>query len=302
MVATRQYGDYSVADEATVPLQIAPLQFTLEGLLPILPQALTLWHGGLGKMLHDHFPDVFDLLYEEESAKARLYSISPPLPDLPFLNITLFGPAAAHAVAITQALIRLGARGFSSGKQIFQLRRAALMTPSGSQVYYEADSGLMDWPSVFSVTEFLKPNSDASRVRIHLLTPLMLKEGNQFLREAPEFPQLIRRLLSRVSQVCFSAGVASPFSKAQVAEWLNLAESVQLVKAILHSDRVERQSGRSGNRMTFSGFTGKLEYVGDITSFVVLLKLGEKFQLGGKTAFGFGVYRFEYADQEGAWH
>lgn len=284
------------------PLRIAPLKFSLDGVMPSLPQALTLWHGGIGKILHEHFIEVFDLLYSPRSDQARLYAITPPLPDSPELRITLFGSSVEHAVAVTQAVIRLGMQGFSGQGQRFRLSSAGLETFTGSQIFHVADSGLTSWPAAYDASDFLEQREVADYVRIQLLTPLVLKEGNRFLRDAPEFYLFIRRLLGRISQVCHAANAELPYSKDRITEWLRQAASVNLAKAVLTRVQTGRQSGRTGDRMTFTGFTGKLEYAGDLTPFLGLLKLGEKLQLGGKTAFGFGAYHFDYANREEVWH
>jgi CRISPR-associated endoribonuclease Cas6 len=285
-----------VSTQMLVPL--SPLGFLLEGKLPIFPYALTWWHGALGRVLHHHFPEVFELLYGESNDQARLYALTPPTPQNPHLKITLFGPAVEHSVAVSQALLLLGAEE----EYPFQVRRAEVETCLGNHIFYTAELGLTDWPKALPLTSWLEQKQMVSKVTIQLLTPLILKEGNEVLQDAPEFSQFIQRLLSRISQVSFSAGCAAPFSKSQIIEWIELARPVELVKAVLYNTQLERQSGRTKQRMFFSGFTGKLEYAGDITPFVGLLRLGEKFQLGGKTAFGFGAYGFEFTVQEGLWH
>ena len=274
---------------------IAPLRFTLTGHIPPRPHAFTFWHGGLGKMLNENFPDVFDLLYEAHSDRGRLYAILPPQTNDQALRVTLFGAAVEHIVAVSLALFELTRSDFSGKRAGFSIERADVETPVATGVgsYLKADGEIMHWPSAFPAIDILKQNAVAERITINLLTPLILKEGNQPLTRAPEFSLLVRRLLGRIAQICHATGSPQLFSKEDISEWLRLAESVRLTRSVLFMEESSRRSGRTGNSMVFSGFGGQLTYEGEISPFLGLLALGKKLQLGGKTAFGFGGIDFE---------
>ncbi|MFQ5903237.1 MAG: CRISPR system precrRNA processing endoribonuclease RAMP protein Cas6 [Candidatus Binatia bacterium] len=59
----------------------------------------------------------------------------------------------------------------------------------------------------------------------------------------------------------------------------------------------ERYSARQDTRMKMGGFVGKVEYQGEVSGFIPLLRLGQRIHVGKGTGFGLGRYvvsRVEY--------
>lgn len=271
-------------------LLIAPLKYTLNGNIPPVPLCYTWWHGALGKQLKMHFPETFDLLYESRSDQARLYSIQPAFPGNPVLRITLMGPAVGHAFALTQALKWAG-RSADMDRQNFSIQSAELESPDGNVLFYMDEQDLIDWPGGIPARRFMAETEEIQQITVQLLTPMILKEGNRVVETAPEFAFFFRRLLGRVAQICHAAESHPLFSKETAAHWLDAASQVRLTRAILREESMSRTSRRTHSRMTFSGLTGMLQFEGELGPFLGMLRVGQKLQMGGKTAFGFGVYK-----------
>lgn len=275
------------------------LELTLTGMFPE-GDRFNLWHGGLGRILKQDFPRVFDLLYAISSNQARGYALIPPTCQFPCLRLTLMGEIAEHAVALTQALIRLGSQGLSRGRYLFVVETAhAVATNEERFLYYRHGEGILDWPKAWSADELFKEketgHEDFSFLRLEFYTPLLLKEDNRPIDGAPHFDQVVRRLLGRVSQLAHATDSGLPYTEEKAAQWQALAATVELLDADFALERVQRRSGRTGQQMVFSGWVGTLDYAGLLSPFQGLLQLGEFVQLGGRTSFGFGAYRSHWA-------
>ena len=214
---------------------IAPLRLTLRSAgMAFAGFSGSLWHGGLGMMLERRFLPVFDLLYGGDT-ETRLYALLPPsesnLPEGSSfdLRLTLFGPATRHILACTQAIAELGDAGVGSAGG-FRLETAAVMSPDGDRPYFTAAEGLLVPPADHDLRDYLAAPPAARRVRLRLTTPLRLKEGNDLLRTAPRYEQVIHRLFGRLDQIAHALGVTPPLVKAGRSPLLEEGRAVRLVR------------------------------------------------------------------------
>lgn len=310
------FSDQNVL-QGTSGLETDEVQGETRGLLRLLPLRLMLksdtlsldffsgplWRSGLGLALKHHFPGVFDLLFATHARLGRLYALQPPFapvhPGECFeLGLTLFGDAAQHAIACTQALAQLGEMGLGERRGKYALVNARV-AGSNAAPFFDASAGLVSWPTAICPTRWLEQSvGSANLARVVLLTPLCIKDNNVPMLAPPEFTQFVRRLHGRLAQLCEAAGEASPLTRPFREAQLRLAADVRLQHSELKHEVVKRRSALSGQSMSFEGLTGSLTYRGDIAPFAGLLSLGKILQLGGKTAFGFGRIdpRFSFED------
>jgi hypothetical protein len=280
-------------------LSCVVLELTLTGMFPE-DDRFNLWHGGLGRILKQDFPRVFDLLYAISSNQARGYALIPPTYQFPCLRLTLMGEIAEYAVVLTQALIHLGTQGLSRGRYLFVVETAhAVATNEERFLYYRHGEGILGWPNAWSADELFTGEEtgreDLSFLRLEFYTPLLLKEDNRPIDRAPHFDLIVRRLLGRISQLAHAIGSGLPYAEEQAVQWQTLAATIELIGVDLTPERVQRRSGRTGQQMVFSGWVGTLDYAGLLSPFLGLLQLGGFLQLGGRTSFGFGAYRSHWA-------
>jgi len=124
-------------------------------------------------------------------------------------------------------------------------------------------------------------------ITISLLTPLRLRFDGH-ITDKIEFHVLIRNLLRRISSLSyFHCG-----EKFQV-DFKGLVERAMLVKQVasdIHWYDWKRYSTRQEEWMSLGGVTGTVSYEGDISDFMLLLKLGEYVHVGKGTSFGLGKY------------
>lgn len=274
---------------------VAPLRFVLRsGGLRFPGFSGSYWHGGFGMILQRHFPDAFARLYGGHD-QAPLYALQPAVTeDVPNgmvteLNLTLFGPATEHALACTQAIDRLGREGMDPAGR-FELVAASVRAPTGDESFYTPANGLTRPPLAQSLNAYRSAAPAASAIRMTLHTPLRIKEGNDLLRAAPNYRQLVQRLLGRLDQIAHASGTAPQLAKATRVELLDEARQVALVASDLRWLSLDRRSARTRQKMHFGGLVGTLDYTGDMMHTLPWLWAGQNVQLGGKTAFGFGGY------------
>jgi hypothetical protein len=261
----------------------------------------SVWHGGLGAVLHEESPHAFNTLYQV-GEEARLYSLVPPAGGTwparqrRQLQVSLFGPASSCALAVMQALLRLGAVGLRPGGrfEVEAIESLALDGQGTPQLLYTARGGLLAVPtSVELEAAWVRALAQQLRsppvgLEMHLLSPLRIKEQNKDLRVAPSCGQLLRRVLSRAEQLAHASGIELPWLREGRAEWLAQASTVALAQADVAWQMLERRSARSGQNMSFGGLQGSLTYAGVPPAVAAWLLLAQGLQVGGKTAFGFG--------------
>ncbi len=68
------------------------------------------------------------------------------------------------------------------------------------------------------------------------------------------------------------------------------AGAVKLIKSDIQWFDWKRYSTRQEEWMSLGGVTGTVSYEGDISDFMLLLKLGEYVHVGKGTSFGLGKY------------
>ena len=275
-------------------LHLLQLQFTLRSggiRFPAFPGAA--WHGGLGMMLERLHPQAFQALYSV-TPESRLYAIKPahaaaiPEGESFYLRVSLFGSATQYALAIGEAIAALGQVGLRPGGS-YQIAAAHYLATTDWQAFFSEEGGLHNQPQAYPLADFLNVMpSGAHKLTLHFTTPLRIKEGNDLVRVAPRYEQLIKRTLGRLDQLAFSAGDSLLYSKESRASLLDEATAVCLASAHLESDSIERCSARSKQRMQFDGLLGEVEYAGEMSATLPIILAASLVQVGGKTAFGFG--------------
>lgn len=124
------------------------------------------------------------------------------------------------------------------------------------------------------------------RVRVRFVTPTELKAGGR-ADAPPEFAVLFARLRDRVSTLCAFYGddpLAIDYREMGVR-----ARAVRIVRADLSYSSASRRSTKTGQRHPLGGFTGEVEYEGDLAEFLPFLKAGRWTGVGRQTVWGKGA-------------
>ncbi|MEI7843945.1 MAG: CRISPR system precrRNA processing endoribonuclease RAMP protein Cas6 [Gallionellaceae bacterium] len=289
----------SLAENQLPPLRILPLRFLLRSQGLHFPEfSGSVWHGGLGMILAQHSQEAFRRLYQTDS-ESRLYTLRPPMrTQIPAgeqfeLQLTLFGYGVDHALAVTQAIAELGKVGMRPGGY-YELIEASAITPESTTPFLSEQEGFLAAPKAVAAHEYLPVDpQQIDQCRIHFITPLRIKEGNDLLRKTPTYAQLLRRTFGRIDQLAHAAGEMPSLAKSLRAELYEKAERVEINASSIKAHVLERRSTRSGQQMQFGGIIGTVDYVGAMQTTLPWLQLARLAQLGGKTAFGFGGLEIE---------
>ncbi|HHT9115187.1 MAG TPA: CRISPR system precrRNA processing endoribonuclease RAMP protein Cas6 [Candidatus Wunengus californicus] len=131
------------------------------------------------------------------------------------------------------------------------------------------------------------PLNHNNKITISLVTPLRLRFDGR-ITDKIEFHVLTRNLLRRISSLSyFHCG-----EKFQVnfKGLIEKAKAVNQIASDIHWFDWKRYSTRQEEWMSLGGVTGAVSYEGDLTEFMLLLRLGVYVHVGKGTSFGLGKY------------
>jgi hypothetical protein len=124
------------------------------------------------------------------------------------------------------------------------------------------------------------------RVRVRFLTPTELKAGGS-PDATPEFATLFARLRDRISTLCalYGDGPLPIDFQAMGAR----ARHVCILRAALARVHATRRSTRTGETHPLGGFTGEVDYEGELAEFLPFLHAGRWTGVGRQTVWGKGA-------------
>ncbi|MDW8130382.1 MAG: CRISPR system precrRNA processing endoribonuclease RAMP protein Cas6 [Bryobacterales bacterium] len=123
------------------------------------------------------------------------------------------------------------------------------------------------------------------RVRIRFLTPTELKAAGE-LALRPEFAILFARIRDRLSalRTFYGAGPLAMDFRGMGQR----AGRVALGRTALRWSETSRRSGRTGQQHPFGGFTGEVEYEGELAEFLPFLEAAQWTGVGRQAVWGKG--------------
>lgn len=217
------------------------------------------------------------------------FVIEPPLEDktvyepgetLQF-SMVLIGKGGDYLPYFVYAFEELGRTGTGNGKGKYWIETVWC----GDDVIYNADTRTL---GELQKQAFPAPSPEpVERITLAFLTPTRIKYEEQLAPE-PEFHVLIRSLLRRVSALYYFH--ASNRLELDFKGIVERAEAVRTVRRDLSWIDWARYSARQDARMKLGGFVGTIEFEGDLTEFMPLLRIGEIVHIGKATSFGLGKY------------
>ena len=262
------------------------------------------------------YPYIFDTPVPEGSARMRRYEraphpfvIDPPLEtqqlykpneSLDF-GLTLIGKAIDYLPYFIYAFERMGKdRGIGKGRRFgsgrFAVETVDWVDGDGTErpVYDGARKVLsnsfrpLTANDLWANPDTLSANSHTLSVRY--LTPTRITFDHQ-LHTYPEFHVVIRNLLRRLSNLAyFHCGQELNLDFKGI---IDASKQIETKDGQVQWRDWERYSARQDTKLKMGGFVGEVEYTGEFSSLVPLLKLGEKVHVGKATGFGLGRYALE---------
>lgn len=127
-------------------------------------------------------------------------------------------------------------------------------------------------------------------VRIEFLTPTELKSEGGIV-ERPEFPVLFARIRDRISTLSAIYG-SGPLAIDFAAMGRRAAE-IKMTRCDIMLAAAERRSSRTGRTHSLGGFTGTVEYEGELAEFLPYLEAARWTGVGRQTVWGKGEISLE---------
>ncbi|MBZ5590708.1 MAG: CRISPR system precrRNA processing endoribonuclease RAMP protein Cas6 [Acidobacteriia bacterium] len=184
-----------------------------------------------------------------------------------------------------QALTRFADEGLGRGRQRAKLERVEQLAITDDErrcVWDGGKPGPLLEPS--SVT--LAPDSAPVTIaRVRFVTPTELKSQNM-LAAQPEFAVLFARIRDRISalRAFYGPGPLDIDFRAMGQR----ASCIRMTRCDLRDEHAERRSSRTGQVHALGGFTGEVEYQGDLAEFLPYLGAARWTGVGRQTVWGKG--------------
>lgn len=206
-------------------------------------------------------------------------------------GLVLVGAAIEYLSYFIYAFNILGERGLGRGRGRFRLESVATRGRDGwTEVYSAAKPTIATLEPDGSgawLAERTRELAAGDRVTLNFLTPTRIKGDGRWLT-APEFPQLLKALLRRLSGL--SRCHCGHLPQFDVRALIAAAERVRRTATRLQWTDHDRYSFRQHQRMNLGGFTGQVSYQGNLAPFAEALAWGEVLHVGKAASFGLGQY------------
>jgi CRISPR-associated endoribonuclease Cas6 len=236
----------------------------------------------------------------------RPFVIKPPLDekdlygpgDRIVFDLVLVGKAIDFLPYLLVSFKELGQRGIGAGRGRFRIRQVeSLDALGGKEGIWDEESNLVHAPqkrvTLAEIQGNLSETSDS--LRIHFLTPVLLKDKDQWVK--PFFGPLMRRLRDRIHALSyFYCGETLEMDFNAFGE---SADRIGSKPGKMEWVEETRYAKHRQIEHPLMGYQGVMEYEGDLTPFWPFLLLGEYVHVGKAVAFGQGWYRIERTFEKG---
>ena len=196
---------------------------------------------------------------------------------------------------VMEAMRMAGEAGLGKERQSFGLTSVQdrLVQEEGS--LWEEEKGMITEPvvGILELPEKPKMNysSHPASITIETQSSIRLLERKKLLT-TPSFLSFIKAIFRRADLI-YKAHFDQPL-QLPYAEWLALAEKIELVGWESKSSGIRRYSNRQQKHIHLQGITGTLTYSGkELEAFIPYLHLGEVIHVGKGASMGGGRFLWE---------
>lgn len=231
---------------------------------------------------------------ERVAALPHPYVLQPPLtrqlhfqPNEPFdFGLLLFGRANDFLPHIIYAFEQMGSTGLRPDTRTGPAQFSVESVKAREATVYDGARKTLDRTLPLTDLILEDPLSEpVSTLTVQLLTPLRVKQAND-LQDTLPFHLLIRAALRRISTLENAHGQGEP--PLDYPGLVKRAGQITVTRCDCHWQDLPRYSNRQQTAMQIGGIQGSLEYEGNLTEFLPLLRYCEKTHLGKQTTFGLG--------------
>jgi len=210
-------------------------------------------------------------------------------------SLLLMGGASAFLPHIVYSVKLMGEAGIGAGAKHGAGRFALERVMANGQTIFDAADGLLvnAAPARVIAADTERHDGEVARIRVHLMTPLRLKQENTLQTDLP-FHLLIRAALRRISALEIAYGQEGQGEPALDYRGLvSRAERVHLKESTLRWHEMGRYSSRQRQKVSLSGLMGSATYEGELAEFVPILNYASQVHIGKQTLFGLGKLEVE---------
>ncbi len=204
-------------------------------------------------------------------------------------NLVLCGRGVSFLQDMADTILQLSEEGLKSGSGSFEVSRITLENPLTNQVFELLETTAEDVGEKRVMIEgsdienWAKRYKQFTRLSIRFLTPLLIKESDETLKE-PSFDVMMKVLFQRTSALYYFYHQQREMS-VNYNEFKEKSKDVQKVK---DQTRFIPTGQTTHKTQIAPGLLGEAVYMGDFQLFLPFLKLGEWIHLGEQATYGQG--------------
>ena len=201
------------------------------------------------------------------------------------LGLILIGKAIDYLPYFVVSFKELGRMGLGRKKARFLLNRVK----AGEGEIYSSQDEILKPGGRLNISEILKEANglNPEKLTLNFLTPTRMKL-NKWYVSVPEFPVLIRSLLSRISSLAYF--YCDEKLNVDYKQMIEDAKKVEIQERHIGWFDWERYSTRQQASMKLGGIVGRVTYTGNLNQFLPLIALGRYVHVGKGATFGLGRY------------
>ncbi|MBD3181139.1 CRISPR system precrRNA processing endoribonuclease RAMP protein Cas6 [Candidatus Poribacteria bacterium] len=204
-------------------------------------------------------------------------------------DLILIGKAIDYLPYFIFSFDELGSKGLGRDRTSFILQEVCGFDFEKKQwepIYYPEEKFLKaELPTVKAGQLAFESQN---KLKLQFITPTRIKYRGKYICDL-EFHVMMRNLLRRISlMMIFHGGIEPDFD---FNDLITKAKEIDVSQWDLGWQDWNRYSTRQKTRMKLGGFTGDVEYMGDISNFITFIALGELIHIGKNATFGLGKYK-----------
>jgi hypothetical protein len=206
-------------------------------------------------------------------------------------DLMLVGKAGDFLPYFLVSFRELGERGIGVGRGRYEIEQVEAIGHNGASqlIYHRSDPVVRTADLPIRWDGPLGRSEIPPKVRVRFLTPVLLKQGGQWVK--PCFGALMKRLRDRIQALSyFYCGETLDM------DFQRFGEAADRVASFFHELRWVEEHRRSRQRdikHSLKGYVGTVSYEGDLEPFWPFLRMGEYLHVGKAAVFGQGWYRIE---------
>ncbi len=236
---------------------------------------------------------IFETKNERGENVAHPFVLEPPLTEKRLfppgerlkVRLILMGKAINYLPYIIFAFREMGRRGIGFKRGKFWVENVYEGEGAKHLVYNHLEQKLKINSHTINLTSFNEEN--ASEINISFITPTAIKTNGKVTSKL-SFSLLIKNIIRRLNALSY-------YHNGSINNLVKLSSdsvsSVEVINDNLSPYSWKRYSNRQKTKILFDGFIGTIQFKGDLTPFIPLLRSGEYIHVGRGTVYGMGMYQ-----------